>query len=380
MRVIIDARPMAEPIRGGVGRVALELADSFASANPDVEIICATTGSVTTELPARLTDKPNVKQIHLKMPNKLWSLASMLGWVSFCAAAEKRSGRADAFFLPNLGFVGRLPKHIPSVLLLHDLSFLIEPRWFTLKQRLWHRAVKAERLIRGATRLLAVSETTKRDAVRLLDIPAEKIDVVPLGSTLKNVSSDPSTKHPAPSSPTRYVLALGLGDPRKNAATAIEAVNTLRRETGFEDVGLVMVGGNHDVVLNGVKGPYKGLSTPLRSAQDDDLSWIRFESHPSDAELTTLYSGASAFLYPSWYEGYGLPLHEAAFFGMPCIASTAGALPETAPPGTLFANPAKPHHWVGALKVALSRQATIKPPPAKNWNEAARILYSSLVK
>jgi glycosyltransferase involved in cell wall biosynthesis len=377
MRIIVDARPMAEPIRGGVGRVALELVVAFASSNPKTEVVCATTGTKAATLPERLTSCANVRHLHLKIPNKPWSLASMLGLASLCGAAERRCGHAGAFFMPNLGFMGRLPQGIPSVLLLHDLSFLIEPRWFTPKQRLWHHAVKAKKLIRGATRLIAVSETTKRDAVRLLDIPAEKIDVIPLGSTLKNVSPAPCPQPPAPNSPTRYVLALGLGDPRKNAATAIETVKELREEKRYEDLRLVLVGEkNANVISSLSRNLPSGRS--LRVGRDDNCSWIQTVPHPTDPEISALYAGASAFLYPSWYEGYGLPLHEAASFGTPCIASTAGALPETAPPGTLFVNPAKPHHWTEALKLALALPKSGPAPESRAWGTAALVLRSAL--
>lgn len=358
MRIIVDARPMAEPIRGGVGRVAFELVDAFAAANPDADIVCATTGSAAPELPRRILARPNVKRVHLKIPNKLWSLASILGLVSLCAAAEKRSGRADAFFMPNLGFVGRLPKGIPSVLLLHDLSFLIEPRWFKPKQRLWHSAVKATRLIRGATRLLAVSATTKRDAERLLGIDAENISTSPLGPTLTAIGSDDfSSVLRNTDFPARFCLALGSRDPRKNAATAVAAVRELRKEKGYEDMGLVLVGEKSNIT---------------------SADWITQITQPADGDLASLFAGAAAFLYPSWYEGFGLPLHEAAACGTPCVASTSGALPETAPPRTLFANPAKPHHWTEALRLALDRPRTRQRPATQTWEPAASALAAAL--
>jgi len=380
MRIIVDARPMAEPISGGVGRVAFELVDAFAAANPDAEIVCATTGSAPTHLPRRLLGKPNVKHVHLKIPNKLWSLASMLGLVSLYASVQRRCGPADAFFMPNLGFVGRLPDNTISVLLLHDLSFLIEPRWFTLKQRLWHRAVKAKRLIRGATRLLAVSGTTRRDATRLLGIPADRIEAIPLGPTLATDAPGKDGGRSDGDAPGRYILALGSNDPRKNAATAVAAVRELRKENGFEDIGLVLVGNNRNVALDGAQAPDKGLSLPPSDAvaQDDGFSWLRSASHPTDAELAALFAGASAFLYPSWYEGFGLPLHEAAACGTPRVASTSGALPETAPPGTLFANPAKPHHWTQALSLALDQPRTRRAPVRDGWDEAASRLARAL--
>ena len=141
----------------------------------------------------------------------------------------------------------------------------------------------------------------------------------------------------------------------------MRAVEDLRREKDFSDLELILVGA--------------GLVPPPLV----DGSWVHHIQRPSDSELAALYSNASAFLYPSWYEGYGLPLHEAAAFGTPRIASTAGALPETAPPGTLFADPAKPHHWAEALKMALSMP---KPPMITSdpeaWSRAAAILSNTL--
>ncbi|MCI0479667.1 glycosyltransferase family 4 protein [Candidatus Uhrbacteria bacterium] len=376
MRWLVDARPLADAGCGGVGRVARCLTDALIRIASDDEIVLATTGS--TSATDALPTGPNVHHIHLRVPNKLWSAACMTRLASFDSTITATAYRLpptasppfDATFLPNLGFVGRMTR--PYILLLHDLSFLIEPRWFRPKARLWHRAVDATSQIRNATHLLAVSETTKRDAMRLLDIPSDRITVIPLGPTFnlppvipaKAGIQNPTDKLP---SEKRYVLCLGAGDPRKNAATAVAAVAALRREAGFEDLELILVGTRYPV-----------LGTRY-------APWIRSLAHPTDLDLADLYRHASAFLYPSWYEGYGLPLHEAAAFGTPCIASTAGALPETAPPGTLFADPAKPHHWTEALKLLLS-SATRYPVPdtsnprytAQPWDESARILLAAL--
>lgn len=351
MRIIVDARPFALPLQGGVGRVAQRLIRAYALEFPQDELVLATTGWIEPELPDDLR-LPNVRRCHLKIPNKLWSALAMLGAVSLARAVEKKTGTAEVFFMPNLGFVGRLPRGMRSILLLHDLSFLIEPRWFTRKDRLWHRAVGAKRLIRKAARLLAVSETTKQDAQRLLGVEENKIKVIQMGTTL-----DVNGETREPRCARRYLLALGLGDPRKNATTAIEAVKILRQEKGFEDIELMLVGAC--------------ATRPGRMACAP--TWIHPIARPSDAKLAALYSSAAIFLYPSWYEGYGLPLHEAARYGTPCIASTSGALPETAPPGTILANPAKPQHWVQAIKLTLTQP---KPAlsPSVSWENAAKEL------
>ena len=357
MRLLVDARPIIDPARGGVGRVALALVDAYAKTFLDDQIVCVTTGTKRPELPKTLADRKNVTHLHLRIPNKLWSALSVLGVVSLTRETERRVGKIDAAFFPNLGFIGGVSTG-HSILLLHDLSFLIEPRWFTWKQRLWHRALRADKLIRSFPRLLAVSETTKRDAVRLLNIPEGRIAVIPIGPTLvgarpaspsgmtTDVHADiPTGQGDAGVAPTRHVLALGGTDPRKNIGTAKAAVDHLRKDASFKDIKLLIP-----------------------------------EKRPTDEELASLYQNAAAFLYPSWYEGYGLPLHEAAQFGTPCVASTSGALPETAPQGTLFANPVKPHHWVEALRIALTspRPNPTTPDPSL-WTEAAKILRSTLI-
>jgi glycosyltransferase involved in cell wall biosynthesis len=338
MRVLFDARSLVEPNGGGVSRVGRELLSAFVATTSD-EIILATTGSQKPDLSAFIRNE-HVRHIHLSLPNKFWSLLVLLGLTALDREIEKRVGKIDVVFLPNVGFIGKLRR--TYVLLVHDLSFLLEPRWFSFKTRWWHHAVRATRLIKDATRLLAVSETTKIDTVKLLSVPAERIDVIPLGISFEKKDNNDSRM----ASEKKYALALGANDPRKNAATATEAVRLLKTIPRFKDVELKLLG-------NG--------------------------SRPSDEELTELYLNASAFLYPSWYEGFGLPLHEAATFGVPCIASFAGALPETAPKGTVFVDPTKPHHWAKALQDVLENsQPTSTNLSPKTWEEAAKRLNHAL--
>lgn len=339
MRLLVDARPLVDSATGGVGRVALELVDAYSKTFPSDELVCVTTGVERPKLPQRLSGRNNIRHCHITIPNKLWSALCLFGFVSLIRSTERRIGKVDAAFFPNLGFIGSICE-TKSALLLHDLSFLIEPRWFRWKQRLWHRAVGAKKLIKEMPHLFSVSETTKRDAVRLLGIPADRITVIAIGPTLAPVIPAQTEVR----NQVRYLLALGENDPRKNIATAKVAVDTLRKDPRYADISLVIP-----------------------------------TDKPSDEALAALYANASAFLYPSWYEGYGLPLHEAASFGTPCIASTSGALPETAPKRTLFANPAKPHQWVEAIKLALDapQPSPISPIPS-TWTNAAQSLRSTL--
>ena len=341
MRWLIDARPLADPVPGGVSRVSRGLIQGLLTQNARQsrhELGLISTGLRTPKL--ELTHSgPPASHMHLSIPNKLWSLGCMCHCWNVSAAAIDKNPPPDGIFLPNLGFIGQLP--IPSILLLHDLSFLIEPRWFKMKARLWHRAIQATRLIRQATFIFAVSEQTRQDTIRLLDVSADRIAVLNLPAPEIFPYSIPSR----PPGEPPYVLALGGDDPRKNADLVPLVVSK----------------------LNDLLPSNRRLAVKIVGS--------RRKPRPTDQELAALYAHAAAFLYPSWYEGFGLPLHEAFRYGVPCIASSRGALPETAPPGTVFADPAKPHHWVEALLDAMEQRlpptSAVSPRTDLSWSNCA---------
>ena len=136
----------------------------------------------TPSLPTRLT-APNAIHRHLRIPNKLLRRPLRL------RSRRRRPARAPAGsgyrcgVFPNLGFTGRLDGAIPTGLLLHDVSFRLEPRWFTWKQRIWHRLIAPERRIKEASALFSVSNRTAEDAYRLLDIGRDRIATIPPGPT-----------------------------------------------------------------------------------------------------------------------------------------------------------------------------------------------------
>jgi glycosyltransferase involved in cell wall biosynthesis len=340
MKLLVDARPIIDRLQGGVSRVALLLVDAYAERFPNDELILGTTGSRAPTLPDILARRPNVKHVHINIPNKFWSASTLIG-NSFSSQIERIAGKCDAAFFPNIGFLGSTPRR--HGLLIHDLSYFLEPHWFNLRGRMWHKAVRAKYLIQHADHLFAVSERTRQDVIQLLNIPEERVTTIPLGPSLS--STKPTEQRIGPKG--RYVLALGWKNDRKNAKTAVQAVEILKRDPAYADLSLAVVG--------------------------------RDIQRPSDAELANLFQNASAFLYPSWYEGYGLPLWEAASYGTPCVSSTAGSLPEVAPKGTFFAHPAKPHQWVEGLKLALPAPREVKTAQPSGWTEAAEKIRSKLI-
>lgn len=332
-RILIDARALADSTCGGINRVAkLWILDQTKNFNPS-DCICVTTGTKPSTTVRHFCDTNNFNYLHIKIPNKLWTLFCHLNIFSLILTAEKKlKTPVDLLLLPNIAYTGTLYR--PYHILVHDLSFLIDSNWFNFKRRLWHKFIQAKRRIKNADQIHCVSNQTKSDCIRLLDIPETKCHIFNFNPKLSPISYPLSAK-PAwlPPTAVRFVLLLGGSDPRKNIKTALKAIANHNIQNPQNYLTPVVLGGR----------------VAFRS---DELNVARIQApgFVSDEALVWLYQNAAVLLYPSWYEGFGLPLHEAKQFNTPIIASTAGALTETAPPDTILCHPAKVHEWLGALE------------------------------
>ena len=186
----------------------------------------------------------------------------------------------------------------PSVVTIHDLHFERDPSVMGLADRLTFKAV-VPRAVRKADHVLAVSERTKRDLVELYGVPEEKVTVTPHGV-------DPAFA-PGDGTHDGYLLFVGAVQARKDPLAALEAA---------EAAGLPLV----------VAGPEKEpeLARELRARGADVRGWVE------QAELAQLYRRAAAFVLPSRYEGFGVPVLEAMASGAPVVLSDDEALREVA--------------------------------------------------
>jgi glycosyltransferase involved in cell wall biosynthesis len=231
----------------------------------------------------------------------------------------------------------------PTVVTIHDLSFIEYPHAFS-----WRVRTMLERLVPGsvrrAARVIAVSEWTKQDLVRRYGISPEKISVTP--------EAPPPGLGPVNDADRRlpigvvepYVLAVGNLEPRKNLVRLIHAFGMVVRNRDFAG-SLVLVGKPkrqsaevHDAVRE------RGLE-----------SRVVFTGYVSQADLSLLYHRASVFVYPSLYEGFGLPPLEAMACGCPVVASNVTALPETLGTAALLVNPLSIGDLAEAIAAVLER-------------------------
>jgi len=221
----------------------------------------------------------------------------------------------------------------------HDVSPLDHPEWFSPRFAKWYAWI-LPRLTRRSRRIIAVSRYTKERLVNRLDVDPAKITVIYPGVSSRFASSGGDHGAVArrlglPEKP--YVLVVGFLKPRKNLTRLLEAWSRLQA-TGKREEWLVVVG------AGGTSRVFQQLELGPRPRQSTFLGYV------SDQDLAVLYSGASAFVFPSLYEGFGSPPLEAMGAGVPCIVGDVGALREVAADAALLVDPLSVDHMKETMR------------------------------
>jgi glycosyltransferase involved in cell wall biosynthesis len=222
----------------------------------------------------------------------------------------------------------------PAVVTVHDLSFESDPSLMSPRDRFMFRTF-VPRSVRRADRVLTVSERTKRDLVERYGVSEQKIVVTPNGV-------DPIFRpNDGPSDAPPYALFVGGIQPRKDPLTAIEALALVDGE-----LRLVIVG-------NEKRGGDEVRSAVQRLGLESRVELIGYVEHEG---LASLYRGAACLVFPSRYEGFGLPVLEAMASGTPVVATTAGAVPEVAGDAAILVEPGDPRALAEGVQQALAHR------------------------
>jgi glycosyltransferase involved in cell wall biosynthesis len=237
------------------------------------------------------------------------------------------------------------------VVTIHDLAFLVQPELFPRAWRLMYRAALA-RAVRSSDAIITVSRHTAEDLIRRTSVDQRKVHVVPLAASLPPSDADRDSALSRLKVPKPYVLFVGTLEPRKNLVRLVRAYQRMAAR-----------GGPHALVLVGPMGWHP--QPLLRAISQEGPGDIVLTGAVGPGELDALYRGAAAFVYPSLYEGFGLPVLEAMSRGTPCVVSSSSSLPEVAGEAAL---PVDPRSVVG-LAEAIER-VTSDPELAGRLREA----------
>ena len=354
MRLGVDGRAFESPA-GGVRRYVFELYSAIRQVDPTVDIV-AIGGSPAVVLP------PGIRR------RAATAFPTNLGWMAVSLPLAARDAALDVYHAP--AYTAPLWGVHPQVLTIHDVSYERRPEWNAYKndplRRLFYR-----RSAMAADRILTDSEFSKREIVAAYGIAASRIDVVPLAAA--SVFSPGRFDTSAAPAGVRQPYALHVGDlhVRRNLATALAAVLAHRRLASGVTPRLAFVCAGVD------RGIGAALRGQAREAGDPDA--LVLTGAVDEATLVNLYRGAALLLYPSRYEGFGLPVLEAMQSGVPVAGADASSIPELTGDAAILVDPMDVPAWtaaVGALLAPESRasriDAGLRQAASFSWERTAR--------
>ena len=305
---------------GGYGRTLVN--DLIRRNDGDMELLLYAPDMGRDHLRQQIIQDPHARFVYPKgnpcrLSRDLWRVKGIVSQL-----------KADGVQLFH-GLTGELPfgikkSGIKTVVTIHDLIFMRHPEyynWLDVKIYEW----KFRQTLKEADRIIAISECTKRDIIELGGISGDNIDVIYQSCNPRFLASQPSTLNAHPSSlPRRYMLCVGTIEERKNLMLALRSLAHLP-----EDIHLVAVG-KQTKYASQVEAEAEKLGLKHR---------LHMLSGVSDADLQAIYSHAEVFVYPSRYEGFGIPIIEAIFSGLPVVACTGSCLEEAGGPDCLYVHP-----------------------------------------
>jgi glycosyltransferase involved in cell wall biosynthesis len=268
--------------------------------------------------------------------------------------------------LLNLG--NTAPLSVRAVVTIYDASVFAVPRTYSRAFRLWYQTL-IPLLGRRALRVLTISGFSQSELSRYAGIPREKLSVIGAGAEhILRTSADHGVLQRLGVTPGRYILGVGSRSSHKNIEAVVAAVSRL----GAGRLPLVMVGGTNARVFSNTDGP----SDPC----------IKPAGYLTDSELRCLYEQATCFVYPSLYEGFGLPPLEAMSCGCPTIVSRVASLPEVCGDAVLYCNPTDPDDIARHIRALIQspekrddlRHRGLERAQSFTWNRASTALFDIL--
>lgn len=314
MRIAIDLTPIPSQ-KTGVGKYAMSLIDTLAEQDRGNHYW------LFVKKAQRQDFDPQKANFHLiSCSNIIQNRIVRVLWEQLVLPLRLITRRIE--LLHSIHYTTPIVAACKRVVTFHDMTFFLFPDKHTLVKRIFFR-LSIPLSAKIATRLIAVSRSTKTDMEKVLNVPENKIDVIH-----ETVDFAYRPLHDAKAInrikwkygiQDKYILYVGTLEPRKNIGRLIQAYGKLVLENRI----------TQNLVIAGKKGwAYQEIYDVVEKLSPDCKKKIIFTGYVQEADLPLLYSGADLFVYPSLYEGFGIPPLEAMACGVPTISSKVSSLPE----------------------------------------------------
>ncbi|PIS42482.1 MAG: hypothetical protein COT24_03300 [Candidatus Kerfeldbacteria bacterium CG08_land_8_20_14_0_20_40_16] len=372
MRIGIDCRTILNPGKGeqaGVGHYTYSLVKNLLKADKKNEYLLF--------FDWRVTDTKEFQQRNVKI--KYFPFSQYKRYLPFTyshmlISAVLIKERLDIFHAPASTAPLAYPGDI--VLTIHDLAIYRHPSWFPRGQAFSTKFL-VPKSARKAKRIIAVSQATKRDIIRLFKINPSKIRVIyegvvqHIGTKLVKRASKAQLQKKYKIG-EKYLLFVGTLEPRKNLINLIKAFNSLllKNYRKFKDYELIIAGGKgwkYEEIFKTIKQQKFGYK-------------IRFLNYIPHEEKVVLMKNATCFVFPTMYEGFGLPVLEAMSLGTPVITSKVSSLPEIAGNAASLVNPNKMEEITAAFHKVLANKKLREKMSKAGLIQARQFNWSKTIK
>lgn len=332
MNILVDIRPLMDARYSGVAEYTIELLQALLEIDTHNRYLLFYNSFQKLQQRLPVFPQSNVRVVATRIPNKIFNYAflTLFGRPYFDKLTKEK---IDLIFLPHINFAAWSRK-IPTVLTVHDLSFIRYPEFFSFRKNVWHWFLGVKKLLQRVTHVITLAENTKADIVAYSRISAESVSVIYSGISkvfrkLETSNENLTIIKEKYNLPDQFLLFLGTVEPRKNLGSLITAFELVKDSGNYPDLGLVIAGGRG----------WKSYSVYKQARQSRYAKEIKFLDYIPAEEKVYLYNIASIFVYPSFYEGFGFPPLEAMACGIPAIVSASSSLPEVVEQSAVMIDP-----------------------------------------
>jgi glycosyltransferase involved in cell wall biosynthesis len=366
MHVVLDARYVSQT-QSGVGHYTQRLVGGLAAIDRVNRYTCVVLqgGPGLPVVQDNVATWPTRVSFEDHIRGDLWLLA-------YLPARLRRLG-TDVFHGPAV-FLPLVKWGYRTVVTIHDLVSFLFPRTVPRKYSLYMRLM-TRLAARSADRIIAVSGATRDDLRRVLRVPEERVVVIheavdPVFASATDGDHTTAVLRRYGIRPP-YCLFVGNLEPRKNLARLIEAFARVRQHRGGVAGPQLVVAGTRGWLYGGI---FRAVET--HGVTRD----IVFTGYVPAADLPALYAGATCFVFPSLYEGFGLPVLEAMAAGAPVVASRAGAIPEVAGDAALLVDAERPAEIAEAVESVLADAALRDRMAARGRARAREFTWEAVAR